>query len=194
MSDFNSLYQRYRMGRAYQRITTQMGPSPQLVAFVNYDRVTPDSLGLESFNIMDQHEQIVEHIGTDTSMHLAIEGLLSKLFGEKIPLRSEFVSFQNFHTHTINYLNAVLNKVPAKADLKAWEAFEKKVEDSQETYFKNLSEVNNHIVGKGAKDIESSGWNQANYNTAVAWTKNAQKQSKDTVTSHQARCCACVTR
>ncbi|RYF65247.1 MAG: hypothetical protein EOO22_23010, partial [Comamonadaceae bacterium] len=88
--------------QAMNAITTQMGPSPQLVAFVNYDRVTPDSLGLESFNIMDQHEQIVEHIGTDTSMHLAIEGLLSKLFGEKIPLRSEFVSFQDFHTHTIN--------------------------------------------------------------------------------------------
>ena len=49
------------LAQAYLRITEEMGPSPQLDAFINYDNSLSDSLGigLESLSADAQHEIIV---------------------------------------------------------------------------------------------------------------------------------------
>jgi hypothetical protein len=76
LTQVDALIQRHEMGVAYKAITAKMGPSPQLVAFVNYDRVTSESVGLESFDIMDQHQQILAEIDGDVSMQMATEGMV----------------------------------------------------------------------------------------------------------------------
>ncbi len=52
----------HEQGLAYKHITDTMGPSPQLVAFVNYDKAMDENCGLESMNIMSQHEAILSEI------------------------------------------------------------------------------------------------------------------------------------
>ena len=52
----------YEMGQAYKTITAQMGPSAQLIVFLNRDKITDESLGLESFNVVAQHEKILAEI------------------------------------------------------------------------------------------------------------------------------------
>ncbi|RYF15944.1 MAG: hypothetical protein EOO77_12885 [Oxalobacteraceae bacterium] len=96
-SEFQGLIERHEMGFAYKRITEQLGPSPQLLAFLNYDNVTSESLGLESLNIIDQHEVALTQIGeSEASFHIATEGFFSglksmlsgihnRLFGKKAP-------------------------------------------------------------------------------------------------------------
>jgi hypothetical protein len=75
----DALVDRYAMGMAYLSITAQLGPSHHLVAFVNYDKVTGESIGLESFDIMDQHEAIVAEILADPSMNMACESFMGRL-------------------------------------------------------------------------------------------------------------------
>lgn len=80
MSDsFESLMQRHEMGQAYKKITSEMGPSPQLVAFVNYDSLNDEGVALESFDSISQHRKILEEIEADQSYEMALEGLSDTL-------------------------------------------------------------------------------------------------------------------
>lgn len=72
---FETLMQQHEMGQAYIAITKQMGPSAQLIAFLNYDRPDQGNFGLESFDIMSQHATILEEIGNDPSLSMAMESL-----------------------------------------------------------------------------------------------------------------------
>jgi hypothetical protein len=64
MSDLNAdrFLEQLEMGQAYRTITDQMGPNPQLLAFVNYDKAHEDNCGLESLDIMVQHQQTLAEI------------------------------------------------------------------------------------------------------------------------------------
>lgn len=75
----DQLIERFEMGQAYQTITANLGPSAQLVAFVNYNNVTDDSVGLESFDIMDQHEKILAEIAADPALEMACESFTGRL-------------------------------------------------------------------------------------------------------------------
>jgi hypothetical protein len=66
------------MAAAYHRITDEMGPSVQLMAFINHDQQLGAELGLESFETMDldtQHVFLKTHLDVDTFDAMATEGL-----------------------------------------------------------------------------------------------------------------------
>ena len=83
---FDALIQRHEMELAYKTISAQMGPSAQLIAFLNYDKVTDESLGLESFDIMSQHEKILAEIEESPAFEMALENFSgrAKSFLEKL--------------------------------------------------------------------------------------------------------------
>lgn len=84
---FEYLIQRHEMGQAYLRITEQMGPSPQLLAFVNHDTLDLNNIGLESFGDLEiVHQQIVDEINNDPSLNIALESFSgrAKSFAEKV--------------------------------------------------------------------------------------------------------------
>lgn len=77
---FESLIQRYEMGQAYLKITEQMGPSPQLLAFVNHNTLDLNNIGLESLGDLDTiHQLIVDEINNDPSLHMATEALADRV-------------------------------------------------------------------------------------------------------------------
>jgi hypothetical protein len=59
---FEQALERQEMGLAYKAITAAMGPSAQLIAFINHDKVSGDNLGLESMDIMSQHDAVLAQI------------------------------------------------------------------------------------------------------------------------------------
>jgi hypothetical protein len=65
------------MAIAYIDITKQYGPSKQLLLFVNYDNSLEEhvGLGLESLDLLDQHQFLLSNLNPDALDSLATEGL-----------------------------------------------------------------------------------------------------------------------
>lgn len=78
---FEQLLRERDMAVAYLKITEQMGPSPQLLAFVNYSNsvVTDDGVALESMNMFDQHNFIISKLNIDTLNQMAMESLSTSI-------------------------------------------------------------------------------------------------------------------
>jgi hypothetical protein len=98
------LIERYSMGMAYLAITDQMGPSAQLLAFVNYENVTEESLGIESFDLQAQHDAVVEQIRLDPALGMACESFSGRLKSTM----ERFVNKVTFNRH--DNLNDVLSE------------------------------------------------------------------------------------
>jgi hypothetical protein len=77
--DVDLLLQRYEMGQAYIAITKKMGPSLQLLAFVNHTQEDQSNFGLESMDPMAEHAIILKSIENDTAFEMAMEGLADHL-------------------------------------------------------------------------------------------------------------------
>lgn len=78
---FSQLLRERDMAAAYLKITEQMGPSPQLLAFVNYSNsiMTDDGVALESMEVSDQHNFIVSKLNVDTLNQMAMESLSTSI-------------------------------------------------------------------------------------------------------------------
>lgn len=71
MPTVEQLLKQHEMGQAYISITDELGPDPQLIAFVNYDSFA----GFESLDMFSQHLEILDQIKNDNSFELACENL-----------------------------------------------------------------------------------------------------------------------
>jgi hypothetical protein len=69
--DTDNLLKQVKLGQAYINITDELGPDPQLIAFVNYDSFA----GFESLDMFSQHLEILDQINNDPAFDLALEGL-----------------------------------------------------------------------------------------------------------------------
>jgi hypothetical protein len=68
-------FQKLEMAQAYKAITGALGPSHQLLSFVKYQTASPDNnFGLESLEIMGQHNEVVADI--DAMDFTALESLI----------------------------------------------------------------------------------------------------------------------
>lgn len=82
MSEFQELMKEAEMARAYISITNEMGPSEQLLAFVNFDQTLSNEIGLESFDRLSlntRHEIFAASLNPELLEGIALEGFLSKL-------------------------------------------------------------------------------------------------------------------
>jgi hypothetical protein len=82
MDSFESFRREADLARAYIQITSEMGPCPALLAFVNYDKNLKDVVGLEKFDSLSteaQHEILLSTLDPDRLDQMALENLSDKL-------------------------------------------------------------------------------------------------------------------
>jgi uncharacterized protein YukE len=72
---YKSLRQEQQMAAAYLAITQELGPSKQLISFVDYDQ----KLGLESMSLEDAHITLETQLNPDMMGQAALEDLASML-------------------------------------------------------------------------------------------------------------------
>jgi len=83
MSDeIEQLFKAADEARAYISITNEMGPSEQLLAFINFDGKLEEEIGLEGYNAMSlqaRHEILLSKINPNLLESIGIESLISKI-------------------------------------------------------------------------------------------------------------------
>lgn len=95
MNNFVQLAQQADQARTYITITQEMGPSEQLLSFINHDGSLGSEIGLESFDsfsLETRHELLLSKLNPDQLDQLACEGLLNTVIGlSKRLLGSELI-------------------------------------------------------------------------------------------------------
>ena len=77
MTNFTQLFDEADKARAYIEITGRLGPSDQLLAFINHDGNLGQEIGLESFDnfsLTTQHELLLSKLDPDALDQMAMEG------------------------------------------------------------------------------------------------------------------------
>lgn len=184
------------MRNAYLRITEQMGPSEQLLAFVNFDGQFGSEIGLESFDALslETRHEILKSKLEDT---LGMEGLLDKIkkvFSGKAkledkenpPLKSKegakVKPYGWFSVYTtqfdlgLAYDTYVAEHMPQNLNVKDWEKYHQAVRSEK------LSELHTALnkikvpSDSHAVPIAQSGWNDSNVAAADRWLTDARKR------------------
>lgn len=208
---FDELMTIHEMGQAYIDITSAMGPSPQLLAFVNYDKIGEDNLGLESLNIMPQHEQTLSDIkrydafeqilskfgsreveGNTQIPEAALEGLIAKIFAGKIPPFHFFEFVKAHHDMNIKLEKSLLGKLPKTYTLDAWKNYRDNVSEKAYAEFNKASgklaeEGNAAGHSTFAVKFDASGWSKDRYDAATTWLESAKKEVEDLRPDYDAR-------
>lgn len=213
MSDFDTLMQRYDMGQAYKTITKLMGPSHQLVAFINYDKVNENSLGLESFNVMEQHEAILAEINDDSSFKqildlvgtaivdlnrtgdpIGLEGLMSKLMGGKVPPYHVFQFYKKHHEFNFKLEKEYISHLPSTHTVANWKKFRDFTEVGIAKFNKESNRLANEANDAGQKSfdakIEDSGWSKDRWESETAWIESATAAANKVKVEHDQKIAA----
>jgi hypothetical protein len=80
--DIEDLFYQADMARAYAVITEEMGPSEQLLAFINFDGKLGEEIGLEGFDSLSlnsRHEIVKLKLNPDAFDQIAMEALAEKI-------------------------------------------------------------------------------------------------------------------
>lgn len=199
---FNDLIRDYQMMQAYIRITQEMGPSEQLMAFINYDGNMESEIGLESFDSMSlatRHEILLSKMSPNEVLGIACENLISRLFGigkkikdgeEKIENKKPVVSeaavksfkyysvLKNMFALILAYEKDLVGKAPADFDTLKWSNFHIYVHDTalpklNADLEKILNSLGDHDTEPAS--IEKSGWTAEHHKQEVSWFANAFK-------------------
>ena len=80
-NQFNELHRQQAMARAYIDVTKTLGPSEQLLQFINYDNQLSQEInfGLESLSLNSQHEIVLSKLDPDALGNMGLENLGSRI-------------------------------------------------------------------------------------------------------------------
>lgn len=80
--NIDQLLKEAEMMEAYISITAEMGPSEQLLAFINYDKSLESEIGLEGFDgmsLLARHEILRSKMKPESVRKMALEGLIDNI-------------------------------------------------------------------------------------------------------------------
>lgn len=99
---FDELVQQADMARAYIDITQKMGPSEQLIAFINYDGKLSEEIGIgmESFSVGTKHEILLSKLDPIALEAMALDVVDTWLNNHKDSKNSEIIQISKFVNKT----------------------------------------------------------------------------------------------
>lgn len=171
-ADFNqidTLFKEADQARAYINITTQYGPSEQLLAFINYDNSLEADIGIEkfdSFTLGTRHEILLSKLDPDKLDLMATESLdtvidkignsliIGGLFGMGVGIGAKSLKFGALGYAAIlaggiiEFTNRKINKHPIKYSMFS----------DIEKSFPEVQKMEKLIADSLPKDFEENSW------------------------------------
>jgi len=186
MFEFEDIYNNRRAAKEYIRITSEMGPSEQLLAFLGVTQEVGSCVGLESLDSMSlqtRHEIVLMQFKNITTEDVALEGLgsffkkLANQIGSK-PKGEDFKKYAGAKLELVNDSRPVtsygfygkhlsLGKESLKilqealSKTKADDAYYKKVQERCDAIDNKIDQFN--IM----TPMKKSGWNESNLKSSI---------------------------
>ena len=142
--------------RAYVNVTSQMGPCPALLAFINFDNGLKSEIGLECFDalsLQSQHEILLAQLNPDGLEQIALESFFigMEAFGEWLNKNKDLLAVGGIAAAAVggavlfsNHLNSQV--IPYASMERVMRQYEKEVESAL------------RFVSKIPRDLDAEKW------------------------------------